>query len=229
MTLRVGLRHVSQRRGIPSPVCQFRSGFETGDFAEWDWAEAEAAVQTWDKHHGTYSAIFGKLQPFDSYAYKTLAGVNPLYFCAQAIIYLISGAAYCAIAMLTLGRWTYEWCSIWAEYDPSTYGDTDLHLKATAWDWFGTAYPIDLGMVMDLEKWYLLQIGLYRDGSSGWLKAWVNRSFRGQVSGLNNPFTAYPDHCAGLMNYTSLAGDWNSVAIDCCCLAKDYIRIDPYE
>jgi len=141
----------------------------------------------------------------------------------------VSDAGYSAIAMLTLGRWTYEWCSIYAEYDPPTYGDTDLHLRATGFDWFGTAYPINLNMVMDLNTWYLLQIACFRDPSAGWYKAWVNRSFRGQVTGLNNPFTTYPDHCAGLMNYTSLAGSPNGVRIDCCCLAKDYIRIDPYE
>ena len=178
------------RARTKEPSYIFESGFEGGDFGDWDWSSTGsgevAGVSSSVVHDGTYSGLFtssgdGGNEP--ALVHKNLSpALSEVY--VRAYVYVdVSGIVDNRDSHWFVAVWSSSQGVAWAGWRLS---GGEVHWILRMRD--GSGWVVDLGGVPSVGQWYSVLLHWVEDGAGGYGELWVDGSLECSVSGVDTGY-----------------------------------------
>jgi len=196
LSRRVGLRTIGSiggKAGIPrakSPITTyFESGFEPGDYSEWDDTGGPPVIDSATKHDGDYSSRSEGDLFYAYYASQDMSGFGlPATYYIHGWVMVDSFSADRLVTDMILGAKN-------GLTDPYAYGGIFFAIRRTAADtyYLGVydAWNFDwysAGVELELDIWSRIELGFVRHASNGSFELFINGVSKVSESGMKTDF-----------------------------------------
>jgi hypothetical protein len=203
----------------------FSDGFESGDLSEWDGSYADSGCSvvgndTTYPHHGSYNlkaTIAASASNTWALVSQDVSGYNPVHTRAMNCVFENEPDTSDTYRVLAFMQGPY--------WDALAYAGIKYY--NSAWHWW--VYARDnggfvnyYGGTVNFDTAYCMEFSIYRDGSAGYAKLYVDGELEVEATGLNNTDRSLNYATVGF-TYSSAGSNPGIFYADCIVIADTYI------